>query len=484
MSVRRSLRTRLFAAFVVMALGLLVASSVATYVLVRRAIEREALDDMRDRAGQLAELAGDFRVQLPQDDPETRDVNEFRVAVDRLRGLGRALELASVVAVVMGPDGELVQPPFLERSGERLDLPRGVELDDIDTEAVLAGDESTGRRGELVFLAQPVRDTQLGLLVLVATDTIDLSVLDRALPLLLVAVAVLLALAAVVSAWLARRLLRPVRAIEVAARDLAAGDLTARASLPKGTDEEMRALARTLNALAARLEDRRDADRAFLMSVSHDLRTPLTAIRGYAEALADGTVDGAEGRARAAGIIQAETRRLERLVRDLLDLARLDAHEYSLTPQPCDAAAVVRDAAEAFLPAAHDIGVELAVDAREPVRADVDPDRLGQVVANLVENALKFARARIDVEVHAAPGELELLVTDDGPGIADSEVERVFERLYTARGTPGRSVGTGLGLAIVGELAGAMGGSARVEKPSGGGVRFVVTLPIGPSASV
>lgn len=482
MSVRRSLRTRLFVAFVVMALGLLVASSVATYVLVRRAIEREALDDMRARAGRLAELADDFRVQLPQDDPET-GVNEFRSAVARLRDLGRALELASVVAVVLGPDGQLVQPPFVERSGgDRLDLPPGVDLDDIDTEAVLAGDESTGRRGDLVFLAQPVRETQLGLLVLVATDTIDLSVLDRTLPLLLVAVAVLLALAAVVSAWLARRLLRPVRAIEVAARDLATGDLTARASLPKGTDEEMRSLAGTLNALAARLEDRRAADRAFLMSVSHDLRTPLTAIRGYAEALADGTVDGAEGRARAAGIIQAETRRLERLVRDLLDLARLDAHEYSLTPQPCDAAAVVRDAAEAFLPAAHDIGVDLAVDAREPVRADVDPDRLGQVVANLVENALKFARARIDVEVHAAPGEIELLVTDDGPGIADAEIDRVFERLYTARGTPGRSVGTGLGLAIVGELAAAMGGRARVEKPAGGGVRFVVTLPVGPAA--
>lgn len=486
MTVRWSLRTRLFVALVAFAVVLLAASSLATHVLVRRAIEREALDDMRGRADELVTVADGLRLRLPRDDPGTPRVDELRVAVDRLRRFGRALELTDLTAVVIGPGGELVQPAYLERAGERLDLPPGVTLDDLDTAALLAGRESSGRRGDLVFLAQPVSETQLGSFVVVATDTIDTTLLDRTRPWVVVAAAVLLAAAAGVSAWLARRLLRPVAAIEEAARGLAAGDLGARATLPGGADPELQTLAATLNALAARLGDRRDADRRFLMSVSHDLRTPLTAIRGYAEALADGTLDaeGAGGRARAAQVIQAETRRLERLVRDLLDLARLDTREFSLTPVPCDAAAIARDAAEAFRPAARDLGLELAVDAPAPVLADLDPDRLGQIVANLVENALKYAAGRIDVELTGRDGGFELVVTDDGPGIPDAELGRVFERLHTARRAPGRPVGTGLGLAIVGELARAMGGTARVEKPSGGGVRFVVTLPVGPSAPV
>src|SRR5207342_2446691 len=159
---------------------------------------------------------------------------------------------------------------------------------------------------------------------------------------------VVLALAAAVAVWLARRLTRPIHEIERAAQQLATGDLSARAAVPLSTDDELAALATTLNEMAAQLDAARDSEHAFLVSISHDLRTPLTSIRGYAEALADGTLDDAdpEGRARAATVIGAEARRLERLVRDLLDLSRLDSREFSLSPRPCDAREVVRDAAE------------------------------------------------------------------------------------------------------------------------------------------
>jgi two-component system sensor histidine kinase BaeS len=189
-------------------------------------------------------------------------------------------------------------------------------------------------------------------------------------------------------------------------------------------------------------------------------------------------VQGEDARIQAATIIGSESRRLERLVADLLDLARLDAHEFSLHPRDADAATVVSAAVEAFRPAANDLGIELVVDAPYAVPAHVDPERLGQVVANLVENALKYATRRIRVSVGADARELDVRVVDDGPGIDPAEAPHVFERLYTSRTSPGRQVGTGLGLAIVHELTAAMGGNAWVQPAEGGGTRFVVRMPV------
>jgi signal transduction histidine kinase len=183
-------------------------------------------------------------------------------------------------------------------------------------------------------------------------------------------------------------------------------------------------------------------------------------------------------------VIGAEARRLERLVRDLLDLSRLDTRQFSLHPQPCDAAAVVRDAAAAFGPQAQDLGLVIATDAPSVVRADLDPERVGQIVANLVENALKYATARVEVHVAATgAGDVTIAVTDDGPGVPPDQLDAVFDRLYTVREAPGRAVGTGLGLAIVHELAGAMGGRAHAETPPEGGSRFVVELPTNVAAA-
>ena len=172
--------------------------------------------------------------------------------------------------------------------------------------------------------------------------------------------------------------------------------------------------------MAAQLEQARGSEHAFLLSISHDLRTPLTSIRGYAEALADGTLDDADpnDRKRAATIIGAEGRRLERLVEDLLDLSRLDSHQFSLNPRPCDATEVVRDAGEAFAPQARELGIALNIVSGDPLGVDLDPERLAQIVANLIENALKYATAK--VEVYAAmqsPTQLAIVVVDDGPGI-------------------------------------------------------------------
>ena len=260
---------------------------------------------------------------------------------------------------------------------------------------------------------------------------------------------------------------------------IAGGDFAARVDLGRHPDDELRDLARTLNGMGVQLEHARHGERAFLLSVSHDLRTPLTSIRGYAEALTDGTIPASDEQQRAGAVIAAEANRLERLVADLLDLARLDARQFSLSPREFDVDATVRTAVEAFLPAANELGIGLRIDAAARQPAVGDPERVAEIVANLVENALKYARAKIEVRVVASgSGDIEMRVVDDGPGIDPAEVHHVFERLYVSRAVPGRSVGTGLGLAIVGELATAMGGSAAVDAATAGGAAFVVRLPL------
>ena len=204
--------------------------------------------------------------------------------------------------------------------------------------------------------------------MVIATAKVETKVLSRATPLLLLAGIAVLFLAVGVAIWFARRLTRPIRELERAAGQLASGDLSGRADIPPGTDADLAALGATLNTMAAQLEDSRGGQRNFLLSISHDLRTPLTSIRGYAEALADGTLDDAdpEGRKRAAAVISSEARRLERLVGDLLDLSRLDSRQFSLNPRECDAAQVVKEAALAFEPQAR--ARSRAPRAPEPIR--------------------------------------------------------------------------------------------------------------------
>jgi two-component system sensor histidine kinase BaeS len=297
----------------------------------------------------------------------------------------------------------------------------------------------------------------------------------------LVGSALALAVGAAVAAWLAESLTRPLRAAQAATMAIAAGDMTTRlADPPPGDHDEVAQLARSINHMAAQLAYSRGLERQFLLSVSHDLRTPLTSIRGYAEAIADGT---APDPADAARVISGESQRLSRLVGDLLDLARLDAHEFSFDLRPVPVVEVVTETAEGMRPAAEEAGVALTV--REPPHpsvAVVDPDRLAQCVANLIENGLRFATTSLWVDtLVGSDGLVAIHVTDDGPGIAPAEVDRVFTRLYVTDRTPRRrGGGTGLGLAIVEQLVAGMGGTVRAESPAlddGRGARLVISLP-------
>ena len=231
--------------------------------------------------------------------------------------------------------------------------------------------------------------------------------------------------------------------------------------------------------MADSLERSRGLERQFLLSVSHDLRTPLTSIRGYAEAIADGAAPDPRG---AAAVILGESRRLERLVKDLLDLAKLESRGFKLTPVTVDMTEIAEDSVAGFRREVEAAGLQIRCTEAPPVLATADPDRLQQVIANLIENALRFASTTIEVTVVADPAWPRIEVADDGPGIAPEDLPHVFERLYVAAHQPKRKeTGSGLGLAIVRELVELMNGSVQAEANPTGGARIVVQLPVAPA---
>jgi two-component system phosphate regulon sensor histidine kinase PhoR len=231
------------------------------------------------------------------------------------------------------------------------------------------------------------------------------------------------------------------------------------------------------------ITDLRRADqirRDFVANVSHELRTPLTAIRGYVEALSDGDAS-ADERRQFLEIIARHAARMERLVKDLLRLARLDAGQETLALAACDtralAEAVVTDVASTASARHQQIDVAVGAGA-ERVRAD--PAKLHDALRNLVANAVTYApeRSRIAIEAARRDNRVAISVSDEGPGIPDEDLARVFERFYRVDKSRARDPGgTGLGLAIVKHLVELHGGSVRVENRREGGARFTMTLP-------
>lgn len=434
--------------------GALLLAGLGSLLLARRATREQTRSDLVREATSLA--TGTEDVQRP--------------AVTKV--IQQVLKLEGYAVIRYGVRGRTSDP-----------LPPGLTTADIRPDDLFAGAVVSGTRGHLAFAAAPVPRSN-GVTAVVLTRRIPAP--GRSTGYFLLAAGLALAVAFAVAEWLSAQIVKPLAQAEAATKRVANGELTVQVPVPSRSSPELSSLATSINTMADNLNRAKGLERQFLLSVSHDLRTPLTSIRGFAEAIADGTATDVD---RAASVIAAEARRLERLVKDLLDLAKLEARQFSFDLQPVDVSEVVTDTAEGFVPEAEREGVAVHVDVPSggPLLALADPERLAQVVANLTENALKFAATAIDVRARADADRVVVTVADDGPGIAVGELGRVFERLYTSARTPARhGVGSGLGLAIVAELVGAMGGAVRAESPPEGGTVVRVTLSSwssGPSSS-
>jgi two-component system OmpR family sensor kinase len=279
------------------------------------------------------------------------------------------------------------------------------------------------------------------------------------------------------SLYLADRVTRPLRRFQDATRQVAGGDLETRLE-PAGT-QELDEVASGFNTMVAELAHKDDQSRDFLMRVTHDLRTPLTAIRGHAAALSDGVVPE-EQVGRSLSAIESEAERLETLVSDLLDLARLDAHQFRLELTEVEPIEILDVAMAALETRAEEAGVAIELDVPDDLPTiETDIVRVRQIVCNLLENAVRWSPSGGVVHLWARTIRQRLVVEviDDGPGVPAGDRAKIFEPFYSHE-TPRGHCGTGLGLAISRQLARALGGDLELDTASPAGSTFRLTLPL------
>lgn len=308
----------------------------------------------------------------------------------------------------------------------------------------------------------------------ILTDELSAPMLEGGLIALLLS----LVLAFIIARWVAD----PLQRVIASARNFPQN--TNQPILEAGPPE-VQELVRAFNAMLARVKSSQESQRDFVANVSHELKTPLTSIQGFAQAILDGTADTAEAQRQAAEVIYNEAGRMHRMALDLLDLARLDSGTDDLKISSVDIRALLTGVVEKFRPIAESAGVnfKLALPDKLPLIMG-DGDRLAQVFTNLVDNAVKFTAPNGKVTIRAIHdrGEVQVSVSDTGKGIPTEAIPKIFDRFYqsdTSRGG-GDKHGAGLGLAIVQEIVNAHGGRISVRSAQGRGTGFIVHLPLTP----
>jgi signal transduction histidine kinase len=321
---------------------------------------------------------------------------------------------------------------------------------------------------------------------------------DDFLPLIIQSGLIALLLSLAVAFLFARWIADPLQKVVVAARAMPSAEIKL---VESQGPHEVQELTQAFNSMIQRTQASQKSQRDFVANVSHELKTPLTSVQGFAQALLDGTADSEEARQQAAQVIYDESARMHRMVLDLLDLAKLDAGTADITMSPVNLPALLNSIREKFTPQSQRAGVEIKVEAIANLpNLTADGDRLAQVFTNLVDNALKFTPSggmitiRTDVvELGSLPSdksssklmdskkEVQVSVSDTGVGISNEAQAHIFERFYQADHSRkgGRKHGAGLGLAIAYEIVQAHGGRIGVRSRLGEGTTFEVFLPLG-----
>jgi two-component system OmpR family sensor kinase len=319
---------------------------------------------------------------------------------------------------------------------------------------------------------------------------------------LLTAGLVALFVSVLLAALITRSVAGPLRQMAQAAEAIAGGEYDHKLDIKR--PEEVRVLAESLELMARQVKASQQAMRDLVANVSHDLKTPLTSIQGFAQALLEGATQDETARQRAASVIYEESGRMVRMVEELLDLARIETGQMTLERRPLDVRAVVAGVVQTLTPVAAEKKVSLQADLPELPAVMGDGDRLAQVFTNLLDNALKYTsegnRVQVTAQVRqsqprarraavlARPDDstlvslrtdfVEVSIVDTGRGIPAEDMPRIFERFYQADKARTSRRGSGLGLAIAKEIVEAHGGQIGVESVEHLGTRFTVTLPV------
>ncbi|HID61447.1 MAG TPA: HAMP domain-containing protein [Anaerolineae bacterium] len=286
-----------------------------------------------------------------------------------------------------------------------------------------------------------------------------------------------------------RSIAKPLQRITLATEKIAEGDYDQKLDIT--SPDEVRRLAASFNVMAQEVKASRQAQRDFVANVSHELKTPLTSIQGFSQAILDGTARDGEAQRHAAQIINDEAGRMTRLVNELLELAKMDAGQIVMAQEPVDMGRLLRGCVEKLTPQAGQGGVELKLELGALPSLTGDNDRLAQVFTNLIDNALKHTPRGGRVTVAArgvtdhptrkggkAVPKIEVSVADTGSGIPPEDLSRIFERFYQVdKSRRRKGKGAGLGLAIAKEIVQAHRGQIKAESVMGVGTKFTVMLP-------
>ena len=485
-----SLRTRLFLSYAAVILLALLLAGGASVALRWRERQQAAVDRLVAAATRLAlDLA-----LLRRQGASAEQVADFVREAARQRNV-RVL-LVDRSGVVTFDTGETLQ-------GKRLEMPP--ETRRPRRSGYRAWEGSGPEQRGLVFLAPPGLPDRAGgagrlLPVLDPSERVVLAVPEQTLarawlgllPGLAWAGLIALALSAVVAVLLSRSIARPLQALTRASEEMARGNYDQ--AIPLRRNDEVGRLAAAFNEMARQVGRSHLQMRRLIANVSHDLKTPLTSILGFAQALRDGAVAGPEQAAETGAIIHAEAERVQALVDDLLYLSEIEAGQVVLAREAVDLGALAGRAARRFAPALHERGVELAVALPgegihgPPLVVNGDGARLERVLDNLLDNARKYTPAggRVEVRGRPAPGTpaaVRLEVFNSGSLIPPADLPRVFERFYRLDRARTRTSGSGLGLAIAKELVELHGGALTVASDAPG-TTFTLTLPGAATAGV
>ena len=438
-------------------------------------------------ASQRAAIDATYR-EMKQSSDEAVDIIED--AADRAEGRpGAAFDLFRLLEGDLGPlltrirrtaGGSEIGFAVVTPSGEFRTESGLFDRIVLDDERLAEGRSQFARStsDELVVVTAamvPVRSGEASILVGIARDAPVVRVADQTLAFVFIIVGIAL-LSGLLARLLSSQLADRLKPLASTSRELADGDLSAR--VPDLRAPELNAVATAFNDMAGELEATQRRERDFILGVGHDLRTPLTTIGGYAEALETGEVDQAD-LGRIGAVLGTQSRQLGRLIEDLSTLARLEQPEFSLRMEHVDIAAHVQEIAQGFQRRAAEVGVGLTVTLSEESVVETDPDRLGQIVQNLIENALRFTpeTGSVTVNVGELSEDVSIEVTDTGSGIAAEDPPYVFDRHFAGNQRQIRNEGSGLGLSIVKGLVGQMGGQVTAESTLGQGTTIRVLLP-------
>ncbi len=387
------------------------------------------------------------------------------------------------------PDGTVVGDS--DENPDRMDN----HADRPEVKEALAGKTGSSVRtsrtlnANLMYVALPVDHN--GQLAGVVRLSVRLTVIDETLKGMLwkiILAGLLIALAATpVSLYISRRISRPLSEMKDNAERFASGQLDSRIRV-EGPDDVIR-LAEALNTMAAQLDDRihrlrklETIRRDFVANVSHELKTPITSIKGFVETLLGGALDKPEDSKRFLEIVASQTDRLNAIIDDLLSLSQLeqDSEKVEIIIEESGLKPVLEMAIQACAPKASEKTVRVELDCPESVTARINPQLLEQAVINLVDNAIKYSlpSTQVRVDVVAGEGGITVAVIDEGRGIEKEHFPRLFERFYRVDRDRSREMGgTGLGLAIVKHIAQVHGGSVSVDSSVGKGSTFRIHLP-------